>query len=1179
MDFSSTSNASQRNRTTGLHCACLLTALFASTALASSPLMAAEPVRTATPAIATAKTAGAAAAPLQQDSAQLDTAELAEALALAASYGKSSLIASVYENARITPFRAEAVASRALAIAPGLSREIRLATDLALSQARNAGFDAGLSGTASGNGLRAALALPPGADNAVDLGSMTEFQRNWGLGAIGAEEAVNRNLTGAGVVVAVVDTGLDMRANGTPHSEFTGRVDERSTSLFHWYDPNLAIAAGDVNAGFVRPETASSDGNGHGTHVSGIIAAAADGNGMQGVAPGATILAIQALPSVMPSENVDESGNFVIDGVTYNTTALTYCGSAVYLTDENQCSQANPVGIGTDAAIAYLATQSDVRIINGSFGPDAAEGETSWATGDLTAEATAVRASLMAGQILTIAAGNERAKAPIYGENPSGIGLFPFINPANAVRTNSAGQLIYSGSETADFSDMTDAALTAAEAADGIQRGRIIVVVATDSQKVLADYSNACGVAAEWCIAAPGGTDDDSVERPILSTYTDGTYKALQGTSMAAPHVAGALAVLIEAFPTYTPAQITNILFETAEDLGDPGTDAVYGRGFLRLDLALQSGPAGLDSADTGTYVAGAGGTADDKLVWTRQVSSSGSLAKQGDGTLVLLGNASFEQGVSVDQGELRIDGNLTGGAVTVGAGATMSGNGTVAANVTSRGTLAPGQSPGLLTINGDLTLISGSQTNIEVDGTAAQVGAGGFDRISVEGTGRTVSLDGVLAPTLRGISGSATNSFTPSLGDNFRFLTLSDGQIVGSFGSLLQPTAGLAANTRFDVVYGADSLMLSTTPLSYADLQGFGVSQSAAAKVIGGAIDAARPAAGTRPGADLAALFSSLYRGDANAVASGLEQATGRIYVDSGQSMVFSVGRFADALWQHQTELSLSGTTDGVAARFWSQGDVWFGRNSDTKSDSASASFGMDIPLDRGWVGGVVRYEGSSVSAGSDGKASIDAYQAAAHGQVAYGDVELSGRAGLSYGRLDVSRQIGFGAGGASPLTGKDNGFGGFAEATVQKRMDLGETKVLPSLTLGYRAFGFDGTTETGDVLPLVTQGQTYQQGHVTAAVTVARNLDLDNGYQLTPQATLGYRRDLLEIADHASASVLGTGFTSQGQAIGRDAFVGGIKLQASNGHGLTFATGYDVDLREGAQQHRLSGSFSLRW
>lgn len=1089
--------------------------------------------------------------------------ELEQALKLAASHGRESLLASVYENVRVTPFRADAIRTGARGLAPGLSREISLATDLAVSHAAS---------------LRVAASRPPGADNDVDLDTIAEFDRNWGLGAIGAQEAVDRNLTGRGVVVGVIDSGIDRALDGTSHPEFAGRIDPRSTSLWHWFDPTLAQLHGSVAAGFTRPEQATEDANGHGTHVAGIIGAASDGNGMQGVAPGATILSIQALPSFADDAWVDENGYFIIDGTIYHAASLSYCGSDAYLVDINRCRPANPIGVGTSAAIAYMATQSDVRVINGSFGPDVAEGGETWVTGNLTAEAQAVRASLKAGQILTIAAGNERAKAPVYGENPSGIGLFPFINPHNAGRINSSGERIYTGSETADFSDMTDAALAAAEAADGIQRGRIIAVVATDSQKVIAEYSNYCGVAAEWCLAAPGGTYDDEVERPIYSTFPNGDYKAMQGTSMAAPHVAGAIAVLIEAYPTYTPAQITNILFETAEDLGDVGTDEVYGRGFLRLDLALQAGPTGLDPADTGAHVAGAGDAAGDKIVWAAPVNSSGSLDKQGQGTLVLLGNAAFSNGVAVGDGMLRVDGNLTAD-VDVDQDGTLSGNGTINGSVTSRGNLSPGASPGLLTVNGDLTLDPLGQTTIEVDGTAAQTGAGGFDRIAVTGTNRTVTVGGILAPVLRGITGAANNDFTPSLGQNFAFLNVADGRVAGSFSSLQQPATGLAAGTRFDVVYGERSVTLATTPLTYANLQPFGVAQSEAARVIGGVIDNLRPAAGVRPDASLEAFFTSLYLGSASGLGSGLEQATGRLYVDAGQTAVLSTGRFADLIWQHQVDLMLGGGPEGDDAHYWMEGGRWLAGHDGFDARSGGATFGVDIPLAAGWMGGAFRYEGSTISSGGRTGANLDTYHASVHALTSLPAVDLSGRAGMTYGRLDVNRSIDFGGGSPVTMTGEDHGLGGFAEASVQKTLAFGDISMMPSLTLGYRGFGLDGNRESGSGLPLSVSGQTFEEGHVTTALTLSHVIELDAGFRLTPSATLGYRRDLLAIASHGNAELFGSGFTMHGDDIGRDAFIGGIRVEANRGDGLSFSAGYELNMRRGVNQHRLSGSLALHW
>ena len=76
--------------------------------------------------------------------------------------------------------------------------------------------------------------------------------------------------SGAGTVVAVVDTGVDL-----DHREFQGRI-------VGGYD-------------FVGNDSVADDGNGHGTHVAGIIAAANDGRGVTGAAYSASIMPIRVL--------------------------------------------------------------------------------------------------------------------------------------------------------------------------------------------------------------------------------------------------------------------------------------------------------------------------------------------------------------------------------------------------------------------------------------------------------------------------------------------------------------------------------------------------------------------------------------------------------------------------------------------------------------------------------------------------------------------------------------------------------------------------------------------------------------------------------------------------------------------------------------------------------------------
>ncbi len=101
---------------------------------------------------------------------------------------------------------------------------------------------------------------------------------------------------------------------------------------------------------------------------------------------------------------------------------------------------------------------------------------------------------------------------------------------------------------------------------------------------VLSSFSNACGVTANYCIAAPGGNGDDY----MISTGALGSFIGMQGTSMATPVVSGAISLLMAAFPYMEPQEIVSILFETATDLGIPGVDTTYGHGLLNLEAATR---------------------------------------------------------------------------------------------------------------------------------------------------------------------------------------------------------------------------------------------------------------------------------------------------------------------------------------------------------------------------------------------------------------------------------------------------------------------------------------------------------------------------------------------------------------------------------------------------------------
>jgi subtilisin family serine protease len=135
---------------------------------------------------------------------------------------------------------------------------------------------------------------------APDLGTDSPFPdvdyfgglNDWNLNAINAPEVWAQGFTGEGVVAAVVDTGVDLT-----HPELVPRLWVNADEIpGNRRDDDGNGYVDDVRGwDFAHGDNDPDDQNGHGTHVAGTIAAAKDGRGATGVAPGATIMPVQVL--------------------------------------------------------------------------------------------------------------------------------------------------------------------------------------------------------------------------------------------------------------------------------------------------------------------------------------------------------------------------------------------------------------------------------------------------------------------------------------------------------------------------------------------------------------------------------------------------------------------------------------------------------------------------------------------------------------------------------------------------------------------------------------------------------------------------------------------------------------------------------------------------------------------
>lgn len=159
----------------------------------------------------------------------------------------------------------------------------------------------------------------------------------------------------------------------------------------------------------------------------------------------------------------------------------------------------------------------------------------------------------------------------------------------------------------------------------------------------------------------------------------------------------------------------------------------------LSLGAGGTTGSVSGDIVDRGTLIF----NRSDTLVLSDDLSGGGTILQTGTGRTVLHGFSPFAGNTIVNAGTLEVDGAIAHSAITVNAGATLSGNGAVGpTTVASGGTLQPGDDPGAIVVQGDLTFQNGANYSVEV---APRIASAVFvtGNTSVAGTLTAVAFGG----------------------------------------------------------------------------------------------------------------------------------------------------------------------------------------------------------------------------------------------------------------------------------------------------------------------------------------------------------------------------------------------------------------------------------------------------
>lgn len=132
--------------------------------------------------------------------------------------------------------------------------------------------------------------------------------------------------------------------------------------------------------------------------------------------------------------------------------------------------------------------------------------------------------------------------------------------------------------------------------ASGLQAvggGAVIIAGSVDKDGNFSAFSNKAGTGQQWFLSARGERVCCVYENGVMKVIdnADGTRSVFvfSGTSFSAPQIAGAAALLRQAFPNLTGAQVVDILLKTAKDAGATGTDSTFGRGIMDIAAAFSA--------------------------------------------------------------------------------------------------------------------------------------------------------------------------------------------------------------------------------------------------------------------------------------------------------------------------------------------------------------------------------------------------------------------------------------------------------------------------------------------------------------------------------------------------------------------------------------------------------------
>ena len=586
-------------------------------------------------------------------------------------------------------------------------------------------------------------------------------------------------------------------------------------------------------------------------------------------------------------------------------------------------------------------------------------------------------------------------------------------------------------------------------------------------------------------------------------------------------------------------------------------------------------------------HVAGANTAFDtgaSTVLLTGAVSGTDCFIKTGSGRLDMRTASSSAGGACVNQGTLALNTSFTGNVNVAGDG-TLSGNGAVVGNTVVSGTLAPGNSPGQLVFAGSVTQLTASRLDLDIDGRAVGTGAGHFDTVILTGPASVYTADGTIAPILRGITGAATNSFTPVIGDRFAVVS-AEGGVKGAFHTIEQPTAGMPDNSRFDVLYYSNQIVLALTPSSYGQfLSGYGLLNGVAAA---SALDAVRPPAAALALDARGRFFNGLAGLDRLGIARAFQQVGGEIHNDTLDAVLMGNRTTRDAIGRRLRggdDEGKAGKELTAVTRLWGEAYGSFGHvGGDAHALGYSykiGSFivGMDRQITPGaLLGGAFAVTASRTEANLFGQGDAVSYQGYGYGRLSHGRSFLNVIAGAGIDSYDIRRRVDL-FDGAQMAKANGRGFSVSADVEAGHGLAFGSTTIDAIAGVAWDYVGRSSLTESGSDLVALTYGNESRnavQGRVGLRIKDSFRW---NGMEFRPYAEAYLTQELADARTDMRPGLHGVAFNTSSPGAGRTGARLGTGIAVKLSANTDLFVDYRANLSAHATQQSMKAGFSVKW